>query len=382
MNAKHCLFFLFLVTLFWRCTTDEATPTDTNDTESFTLATDDKLEQELQQLMTKAKEGLNAPIGLRSGTGVVELPAGSVDALQSAVQAAAGGIVLIRAGEHYESGTVTIDQKVTILSEKGAVLIANTTPSPVTTSIELQPVVHILDAPGVFLSGLEIRPEGEAGSVGILVENSPGAKLLRNTILHHQFSILFENSNSATAYYNKIVATPLWQTGQLVFVQGIININGQGVRLTSNDISGGVLGIWACSSKGLASGNYLHGNFVGLLLCKAAENSFKFPDGHLVGSQLSGNKWLVTQNNAANNLDCGYLVMDGANHNLLQSNFASNNTRVDYEVAAESYRFGLFAPKAFDNTLYVRRGQTVKDCGQNSTIRGGVRIDTSAVPCF
>lgn len=78
----------------------------------------------------------------------------------------------------------------------------------------------------------------------------------------------------------------------------------------------------------------------------------------------------------------GYLVIDGANHNTLTNNFASNNVRVDYDFAGDSNRFGFFTPKCFNNTAHISKGNTVKDCGDNNTITGGVRIDTNAVPCF
>jgi hypothetical protein len=383
MKNKHFIYLSLFLALTWGCTQEDAIQTSTLDQKTFTRATDPKLETELQQLMEEAKEGLNNSSNLRSNARVVWVPDGSRNVLQSAIYAAKGGIVLLESGEHYESRTVTIDRKVTILCDDGAVLISKTSPSlPTSTTITLQPVIHILNAKDVYIGGLELRAEGGIGNTGILVENSPGTKLVSNKITQYQFCIIFEKSDNSTAYFNTLSTTTIWQTGDLVDVYGIVNVNGEGVRITSNDISGSMLGIWACSTKGFVTTNYFHDNLIGLLLCKAPENVFKFPDGHLNGSQLSGNNWLVTKNNAVDNLDAGYVVIDGANNNLLQGNWAGNNARVDYEIAGDSERFGFFTPKAFNNTLYAQKGQSVQDCGVNSTIVGGELVDNRESPCF
>jgi hypothetical protein len=42
--------------------------------------------------------------------------------------------------------------------------------------------IHILNAKDVYISSLELRPEGGIGNTGILVENSPRTKLVSNKI--------------------------------------------------------------------------------------------------------------------------------------------------------------------------------------------------------
>ncbi len=380
MKPKILTFAFLLFAFIWSCTPDDTVQIALEETENFSFMTDPQLEQESQQLLEQAKNGLNASPHQRGGASVVLLPAGSVDALQSAVRAANGGIVYIRAGEHRETKTVTIDRKVTILAEKGAVLIFNTQPSP--PAIPVQPALHVLNAPDTYISDVEIRAEGTSGGIGILVQNSPRTKILKSKLTNHQFGIVLEKSEATVVYFNTVVTTSLWQSGALENAHGIININGERVRIISNDVSNSVFGIWACDKDGYLSSNYVHGNFLGIILCKVPEQSIPLPDGTLIGATFSATNWLTTNNNAVGNFDVGYLIIDGANGNTLTNNFSSNNARVDYEVVGDSQRFGFFTPQAFNNTIQIRGKQTVKDCGLNSKITGGVRIDTQAMPCF
>lgn len=380
MKPKILTLAFALFALIWSCTPDDTEQLALKETETFKLTTDPQLEQEAQQLWEQAKNGLNASPNERSGARVIILPAGSVDALQNAVRAANGGIVYVRAGEHHESGSVTIDRKVTILAEKGAVLIVNTQSTP--PAIPVQPAIHVLNAPDTYISDIEIRPEGAVGGTGVLIQNSPRTKVIKSKITNYQFSIILERSDASSIYFNTIVGSSAWLTGELQQVHGIINVNGDKVRIISNDVSNCFFGIWPCSTNGLATSNYLHGNYIGLILCKVPEQALPLPDGTFIGAEKSSTNWLVTNNNAVGNFDVGYLTIDGANHNTLTNNFASNNVRVDYDFAGDSNRFGFFTPKCFNNTAYIKRGNTVKDCGDNNTITGGVRIDTNAVPCF
>lgn len=114
--------------------------------------------------------------GLRTEGSVVELPAGSVDALAAAIAGAGeGGTVIVKAGEHTESGMVTIGQKVKILGEPGALLIVDTEPAQTTptTATGIDPALYVFNAPGTVIWGLEIQPASPPGGTGILLENSP-----------------------------------------------------------------------------------------------------------------------------------------------------------------------------------------------------------------
>lgn len=88
------------------------------------------------------------------------------------------------------------------------------------------------------------------------------------------------------------------------------------------------------------------------------------------------------RNDASDNLDTGHLVIDGANHNFLVNNTASNNGTYDIELVWDSYRFGFLTPACFENTVIVGSpNRTVKDCGIGNTVIGGTQIDITAAPC-
>ncbi len=378
MKPKFIIYSLFLIIIMWGCVQDD-TIQITPEIAKLTDKWAPDVEQQLMQELRHMENAINEPAP-RAGR-IVTVPAGSVDALALAIaQAGEGGLVFLRAGEHRESGTVTITQRVRILGEKGAVLISETQPFPTVNFI--QPAIHVLNAPGTSITGVELRPVGDVGGTGILLENSDGSRIFNCNISDYQFGILNEQSNEATMFLNTIASSPLWQTGEVELVFGITNINGDRVRIVGNTISNSLQGIFACDDDGLCSSNKLNNNLIGLLICRVPENVIPLPQGNLTGAENSGNGWTVRNNFANGNFDVGYLVIDGANHNLLINNFASNNVRVDYEIAGESERFGFLTPLAFENEVFAKPGQTVKDCGEDNVVHGGVKIDTAADPCF
>jgi hypothetical protein len=107
------------------------------------------------------------------------------------------------------------------------------------------------------------------------------------------------------------------------------------------------------------------------------------PSGEAVGSDLSGEQWIARWNDTHDNLDAGYLVIDGANNNLLANNAAANNATYDIELVGDSMRFGFLTPFSFENTVFVESpSHTVKDCGVDNTVVGGTQIDITQDPCF
>lgn len=312
---------------------------------------------------------------------IVRLPAGSVDGLAAAIAAAGrGGAVIVEAGLHTESATVMITKSVKIIGEPGAMLHVNTRPWPVVPV--LQGALHVKNADHVVIWGLEIRPTEAVGGTAVLLERSRHAIIGRNAMYDHQFSVMVEQGDRATIWGNRIVASSAWQT-QSLLVHGVVAANGRNVRVVSNDISNGLIGIWACDKQGLAMGNYLHGNTFGVMLCKVPDALFPLPGGGAIGSQFPGTKWLVQANNAVGNFFAGYLVIDGANNNLLRHNAASNNGQYDIELAGDSNRFGFFTPLSFENTVIAgNKHQIIKDCGVDNKVVGGQLVDNSQDPCF
>ena len=108
-----------------------------------------------------------------------EIPAGSVDALNQAIaDADAGGVIYLKAGLHTETGRVTVNKRVAIIGEDGAVLRVS---SPDST-LAVTPGLHVLNAPGTLIKNLVIEPMEATSWCGIMFENSPQSAVLNSVI--------------------------------------------------------------------------------------------------------------------------------------------------------------------------------------------------------
>jgi len=314
------------------------------------------------------------------------VPAGSHDALAAAIaQAGHKGTVLLEAGEHIESGTVLVTSTVRILGESGAVLRFDTDPTAAETPIEVG--FHVKNTQRVVIGGLEILPVGTDGGTAILIENSHRTKVQNNTMHNFQRGILIQEGNDTRIYDNNIVSSSVWQTSTLT-VQGIVNINGERVRIAGNEFSNSLVGAFLCDKKGRFQDNITYGNFIGVLLCTVQPGTFIMPDGSGVHAITSCTRWHVKNNNSHDNLNWGYLVIDNANNNRLKNNAASNNGLYDIELTGDTNRFGFFAPASFENHLNSDQypDLIIKDCGNDNHIKNKESltnfVDNSLDPCF
>lgn len=319
-------------------------------------------------------------INFRSGT-TVTVPAESSDALAEAIaEAGDGGTVILASGNHYESGTVVVSHQVQIKGEADAVLIIDTKPWEVQGYI--QPALYVKDVDKVVIREINIQPMGDVGGTAIIIENAHKTMILNNSIQDHQFGILVEKSNRVRLGYNTIVTTNAWTTGEVMQAHGIVVINGSRARVYGNKVSSSFFGVWACDNSGLYIGNETFGNFIGLILCKVPDAVYPFPDDNLVGSEAPGNQWLVMLNTSHDNLDAGYIAIDGAFNNYIFNNKAANNGTYDIELAGDSERFGFLTPTSAGNRVIARPGTSVKDCGIENLVSGGETIDTGEDACF
>lgn len=320
----------------------------------------------------------------RSSCDWTTIPAGSVDALADALaNTCEGGVIYLKSGVHTENGTVTIGKSVKIVGEAGAILKIRSAISPVDTAtgtIPLHAALHILNAPGTLIQDIAIQPLEASGGTAILMENSSQSAVIHSNISAHQFGIILAGSDRVALMRNTIVVSGLWQTGEVSDAHGIVVMNGKSAYVSDNDISNGLFGIWACDKWGTSERNSLHGNYIGLILCKVPQG-MRLPGGQVTGSEFSGTLWKTRQNHSFENLDAGYLVIDGSNNNLLENNDGGSNGSYDYEIVGDSYRFGFLTPFAFQNTIYAKPGQTVKNCGMDNVVVGGVQIDTGTDAC-
>jgi hypothetical protein len=321
-----------------------------------------------------------AQLDFRSGT-VVEVPADSEDALAEAIlEAGEGGTVILKAGMHTESSTVVIPYTMTLRGEEGAILeIDNQT---VEQTGFVDPGIYVIEADNVRILGLQLQSKAETGGVGILLQNSHNALITQNELSKFQAGVSVNYSNNSRILFNKVVTSTAWATGEVGFSAGIVVSNGNNSRIIGNDCSSSIFGVFGSDVRGFVLANQLHQNVYGLILCKVPAEGVTTPDGQSLNAENSAKNWLAVYNNAEQNVSAGYLVIDGANVNYLNNNFAQNNGAYDIELAGETDRFGFTAPTSFSNRIFVRAGQTVKDCGDNNFVRGGIAIDISEDPCM
>lgn len=340
--------------------------------------------QSCQKENATATDGVSPVDMLVASRATVTVPAGSNDALAAAIaQAGPGGTVILATGPHTESGTVTIGHKITLKGEAGAVLTVHTTDGGATYQID--PALHVLNAANTKITGIDLRTPGAApGGTGVLIEHSDRTEVSNCTIDNHQFSILVEKSDNCSLIGNTITCSLAWLTGAIPEAHGIVIINGKNATVNNNNVTGGLFGIWACDKNGHYKNNNMHGNYIGFILCKVPANALTLPNGTTTGAQFSATNCKVQDNNAHDNFDAGYLVIDGANGNVLLHNAAANNGTYDIELVGDSMRFGFFTPTCANNLVNCGPNSSliVKDCGVSNTVIGGVHVDTNADPCM
>lgn len=313
------------------------------------------------------------------------VPAGSVDALADAIENTCDdGVIYLKAGMHTENHALTITKPVKIIGETGAVLRIKSelTPAdPATGSFPINPALHVLNAPGFLLQDVELQPSGTDGGGALLLENSHQSGVMRCKFNNFQYNIMVQKSDRMTVMFNTIVANGAWQTGG-PNTYGIVIINGKSAYVSDNDVSNALFGIWACDRWGTAERNFTHGNYIGLILCNVPP-ALQFPDGFIGGSEIPATGWKARNNKSTGNFNIGYLVIDGANNNLLENNNASGNGAYDMELTTDTYRFGFLTPAAYSNTVNTGNypNITIKNCGPNNTVNGGVLVDTGVDPC-
>ena len=335
--------------------------------------------------LTQKQSGTGDILAAKAGCpNKITLSAGSVDALQDAVDAICdGGTITLATGMHTENDGVVISKKVTIKGEEGAVLKIQSDPYNYTLPAPMDVAIHFKNAGKSKLENLTIVPVSAPAGCLLLLENSPQMKVSNCNMTDFEYGILLQHCDDSWLTNNTIVCSDAWLTGGLVEAMGIININGSGVNMQFNDVSQGFFGIWPCGENGLYQNNYTHDNFIGMILCNVPMGGFKIPSGEYIGSEVPSTNWQVKNNVSQNNGDAGYLVIDGANNNHLVNNEGGNNGTYDIDLVGESYRFGFLTPTSHENLVNAGSFNVViKDCGVDNTIIGGTLVDNSVDPCY
>ncbi len=325
-------------------------------------------------------------LSTRAACDWIEIPAGSTDALAKAVNdVCAGGVIYLKSGVHTETKAITITKPVILIGQAGAVLKMKSKLATISAagSVVPTPVLHFFNAPRSAVLNLDIQPLDSDGSTAILLENSNESAVIRNKITKFQSGISVEKSDRVAIIGNTIVGSSNWQTGGDFLGEAITIINGKSTYISDNDLSNSVFGIWPCDKWGTLERNYTHGNFIGTILCNVPAGNFTMPNGRRTGSESPSTSYKVRNNNSTDNLNVGYLIIDGANNNIIENNNATRNGSYDMELTTDTYRFGFLTPISYDNTVNSTSFPNVriKDCGRNNKVTGGIKVNTTTDPC-
>jgi hypothetical protein len=367
-------------TFFWSCQKEnQQIPETPDDLELIRQEVRDNL-QESQ----KTAENGEISLQTRCNGRIVIVPANSHNALAHAIkEAGEDGIVYLKSGVHTETEGIIIKHNTTLSGQTGAVLKVNArlvVSADATSPFSVEPAIHVLDAEVDFFN-LKILPIEKDGGVAILLENAHRSVINRSVFEGFQSAVLVEKSDKVSIVRNTIKSTGLWQIGAVAFAPSITVMNGKNAYVGYNEVSNSLFGIWACSLDGVCEKNYTYGNFIGIILCKVP-TALQLPSGAVTGSINPATRW-KTRNNKSTDNQFGYIVIDGANNNLIENNEAARNAAYDIELTTDTYRFGFLTPKSYNNTVNVGsfKNIRIKDCGENNQINGGIKVDTATDPC-
>ena len=369
MRFSNFLFFLSLLA-FAGCADEQFAPVVTDAALEEALTTVDRAETEA---LAELREHEAAFAGKNHR---ITIPAGSTNALAAAIAGAArNAVIRLEAGDHFQSGTLTISKPVNILGDKGArLIVSGVGPYPIDAPA-VRGALHVLNTEFVRIRNLEIIPEGDAGGTAILAENAPYTFVQGVTARNWQFGVVAEQSRKLYVDRSVIEGSSLWQTIPGFPVHGIVVANGKEAQIHRNEISNTVFGVWACDARGRLGNNRLSGNFNGIELCKVP-TSVPLESGVVVGSELPATRWLVYNNTATGNINNGFEIIDGANNSLIVGNNSSGNGGLDYEFAGPTGRYGFPAPTSSGNFARLKPGSSWADCGENNRVRGGDLVET------
>ena len=344
-----------------------------------TPVNEQQVRQDIQKALQEIQKVQGVDIGVQSRMAgqFIVVPSGSNNALaQALTDAGEGGTVYLRSGLHTETSGIVIRSKAIVIGENGAVLKVKSAASVMNLSngvTQINPAIHVLNAPQTAILNVEIQPTDSDGSTAILYENSPLSATMFCTIKSFMFGVIVEKSNQMTIMGNKMTASSLWQANPGPVI-GVLVSNGKSAWIANNEVQSAFVGIFTSDQYGSVVQNNTHNNYTGIVLCGIAPNSLKLPDGHLTGAELKSNNWKVSGNKSDNNITSGYWVIDGSNYNTLEGNSSTGNGAYDIELIGQTSRIGFPMSPCFNNTVRATAGQKVKDCGNNNSVSGGIMV--------
>ncbi len=376
MRSLFVAFLSVFSVLFIACEKDKVTSTNTTSQEAEYIETAEQQLEEIERLVYQDDFA-----GERK---VVDLPAGSVNGLQAAIdEAGPNGIVNVKSGLHVEEVTVNVNFTVRIIGEEGAVIESNY-PGMLERPIEVNPVIRIENGNFVHVSNIQFVPGTESGegNVGILVYNADYAYIKDNDFQGYQMAVIVDDSDFAFIQDN--TANGLSSKGYAFpFSIGITNLGDAHARTKNNHMTDFGSGYFASGNNGIYSGNNAEGGQFGFFFCTGG--GLVLPDGTPISASEAANNW-VSIFNLAKNTGIGHFIIDGVNNCKIISNYAENCALYDVEFVGPTLRFGTPEPlpTTFEN-LFIDGPSTdieVKDCGVDNVIIGGQLVDIAADPCL
>ena len=377
MRSLFIAFLSCLSVLFIACDKDNATSTSATAQEAEYIETAEQQLAEIERMVFQDNFA-----GERK---VVDLPAGSINGLQAAIdEAGPNGVVNVKSGLHVEETTVNVNVTVRIIGEEGAV-IESKYPGVKTPPVVVNPVIRIENGNYVHVSNIQFVPGTETGegNVGILVYNADYAYIKDNDFQGYQMAVIVDDSDFAFIQDN--TANGLFSEGYVLPLSiGIANLGDAHARTKNNHMTDFGTGYFASGNNGIYSGNTAEGGQTGFFYCTGV-GLVSFPDGTPISASEAANDW-VGIFNLAKNTGIGHLIIDGVNNCKIISNSAENCSVYDVEFVGPTLRFGTPEPlpTTFEN-LFIDGSSTdieVKDCGVDNVIIGGQLVDLAEDPCM
>ena len=335
-----------------------------------------------QEIADAEKEVAAFSLNWLATRSTVTIPAGSVDALADAMEAAGpGGTVILASGEHTENNPIVIEKRIKIVGEEDAVLMFPNAPATMAIPMEMIPAIHVRNANKVWLKDFSIATRSDGSRMGILIENSPNTRVEGLTIAGFQCGVFLDGGNRCQLIGNTMVG--LFDTHPDGLSWGITNSTGLRTVIMRNEVSNYAVGLFFSDRRSLAFSNTFIGGLTGVLWCNVPEWQ-KYPDGTFISAAQPANGCRAYYNSAIGNT-FNYLVIDGAKSSVLIQNESIAPAVYDIELANESERFGFHTPTS-SNSLVISTGDfidySIKDCTGDNTIIGGSLVDTELDPCF
>jgi len=326
-------------------------------------------------------------ISLRSDCESIRIPAGSTDALAQAIaDICEGGKIYLEPGLHTETEPLTITKSIKLIGLEEAVLRiqapALQLSSDSSTLLAMIPALHILDAPRTLIQNLTMEPLNEDGGAAIVLENSDACGIMKNNMSGFQSNILIEQSDRVVVMKNTIVSRMPWGLSGQPVAFGVLNSSGKSTYIAQNDISGALWAIFVSDVWGTIERNDLHDNNFGVNIC-GWRAAYILPNGTIPVKEESAIDWKIKNNTIFDNMNTGILVIDGSNSNTIKNNDLSGNGMQDIELTTITTRNGFVATASFENKVDAGSYPTItiKDCGNDNEIDGGVLIDTAVSIC-